>query len=316
MTGKKLAVLVFFIFSFVLFSGLANALRVGVAPGSQTLGTVEPGKQVKLNFYVVSDTKEDLPISLKYQASSKTLKRSDKVNFSKVSEEDFRSWFDFLGEKTFIIPPSKSFYPEAGLYANKKQTVILNIPEDAEPGYHAASLKLSPKISRPKGKGMGANLVTTAAGRVLFRVPGKVVRSGEILNFLGKRIDERREVVKVFFHNTGTVTMSAKLKSLKLFNETGSIILKKNGVTKKFKPDEIGTVYTRIPVQDLKEGKEYKVSATVSYGSEKASKNGTILVKEYKKEVIKPTGEKTKGILIWPILLIIGIVIIYYLIKR
>lgn len=302
------------IFFLIFFSETAYALYLGVAPGLYDLGELQRGSKKRLDIYIISDTTKEIPVSLKFvRPDLNALKSSGRVKAEEISEENIEPWFDLMGG-TFTIPPEKKFYKEVNLFANKKHSIILTIPQNAEPGYHAAEIEISPKISPPQRRAPRVEIITTARLVVLFKVPGEAKRDGKILDFMGERISKDFERVRVFFKNTGTVTIQARLKELSIIDNE-KVVAKNYGSSAYIKPGDIVSLSTITNIKGLKDGREYNVSAKVSYGTGELQKNGTVFIQKY---IEKAKPVKVKAVFPWwlIVMIIIVMIVIIYLVLR
>ncbi|MDI6806418.1 MAG: hypothetical protein QMD14_01215 [Candidatus Aenigmarchaeota archaeon] len=307
--GKFLLILVlFYIF---LSPELAHALRVGVAPGSINLGTVERGENVRLTFYILSDTDEKLPLNLEYEEIN-PFNIHPEWNLTELSEESFEPWINFLEGTRIEIPVTKIFYEEIQLAVNKKVDAILNIPANAEPGYHTANIALHPLVPPPAERGARITIITTANLRITFRVDGEVNRDLEVLGFLEKMENPTTLLVTVFVRNKGNVTLLAELSNLKLY-DGNKIISSVRGTKSKLKPGEIGNLITRLDARNLEEGKRYNASVTVIHRTGEITKVGSIVVPKY---VVIPEVKPPPPVFPWWIVIVVIGVITLIIIRR
>lgn len=309
-------ILIFTTFFILIFSKLSLALYVGVAPGHVDLGVVKRGEKIRLTFYILSDTKENLKIQLIYRDINPFIIGATPWSLEELSEESFENWINFIDGNPVEITSKKTFYPEIGLAVNKKYNAILTVPEDAEPGYHTATILLQPLVSSPTEPGARITIITTAELRITFRVEGKVERKVEVLGFLEKMEMPNTLLVTVFVRNKGNVTLLSKLTDFKVFDENGTVIASTPGTQSRIKAGKIGTLITRINTLNspLEIGKRYNASAKVTHATEEITFYGTLLVPKYV-EVIKVPAYPPP-FLWWGVLIIALICILGYLIYR
>jgi hypothetical protein len=115
--------------------------------------------------------------------------------------------------------------------------------------------------------------------------------------------------------NTGTVTVSAKTNSIKVYDENGNLKASLASETKKVKPGEKQILTALLPLNGIKEG-EYLASSNVNFITGDTQKNSTIRI--YPKTVPVPTAEvvaKPFGIPIW-VLILIALLIIFIIYRR
>jgi hypothetical protein len=301
-----------FILFFLLISLPVHALMVGVAPGSHVLGEVKRGQVIQLPIYIISDTKEKISISLQYQEIPPS---PTELNVNELSEENFKSWINFVEGETVEITPEKKFYPEIGLAANKKYFAILNIPENAEPGYHTAGILLQPLVSPPAERGLKIPIITTSAMRILFKVEGEARRSLDVVGFLEEREDPSTLLVKVFLLNSGTVTLTSTLENFTIFDENNNVISSNRGTSLTIAPNQVGYVFTRINLKgsNLEEGKRYNATAIIRHASGGIVKSDFIRVPPYVAKIVKVEKKvEVPWVIIFILLLIVFTMIILY----
>jgi hypothetical protein len=147
----------------------------------------------------------------------------------------------------------------------------------------------------------------------VFKVPGRSVREGRILEISTGAYYDDRLSLEVFFQNTGSVTIKPKSSVVQLFYDEksqevlyASVDYVKPGETKKFT--------AIMPAKNVKEGK-YNVTAEVDYVTGKAFKASMVelykplvpIVKVVEKEFVFPW---------WVIIVLLIFIIAYFYYKR
>jgi hypothetical protein len=210
---------------------------------------------------------------------------------SRVSEEDISSWIKFLEEKV-IVEENPKLFKIGGkeVWADKVTTMLVNIPKEAEPGYHLASIYLFPSVETG-GKGFGVSIITTAAARFIVNVKGNAIRSAKPINFLASWVDENRLRVNTIVENNGTVTMRIRVDDLQLIRDNKTIKFPPSSLL--VKPKQIAYIPSDI-IQKVEPG-DYKVKAKISWLSGGTEFEGMVRVPAYVKipvarvvEVAKP----------------------------
>jgi len=101
---------------------------------------------------------------------------------AEASQEDVGSWVE-IPRNPLLLSPAKSkvVYLAGGgvVKANEEADVILHIPNNADPGYHAGSISLNPQLAS-RGSGTGVTTIAVTRFVFVFRVSGEARRQGEI----------------------------------------------------------------------------------------------------------------------------------------
>ncbi|MCD6367654.1 MAG: hypothetical protein J7L45_01055 [Candidatus Aenigmarchaeota archaeon] len=298
----------------------ANAISLGTAPGAMYIGELERGRQYSVDFYLLTNSDKDLLVTLSYNEAKKSMfekNQTGRYTFipAEASEEDMSSWISFL-RKTLVVSPNNVFpvrFPDGSMVnANERATIIINVPNDAEPGYHAFEVVLSPKFRNAR-KGTGVSTIGVTRPIFIFKVPGNAVRSGTIDGIAGAREGDKARI-DVLFRNTGTVTVTARVTSLKIYNETGYYVetLKSGAVKVPPKSTSILKVYWID--KDKNRQKKIKVEATVDYLTGEVTKEAMVTIPKLTVTEKKVT---TKYVFPWWILIIIlGMIILYFYWRR
>ena len=315
---------IFFLTVLMIFSmpGHAMALNVGIAPPIIDFGQLEPGTEISGTFYIYGAGAEEfscdiMPVKVPTKFYYPDRPRNGYVfDVSRASEEDVSEWINLL-EKSVTVPKESYFVPEINAKVNRKIDFILNIPEDAEPGYHVGYILPSPKVSVTSTGGVGIGIISTIKATYLFTVPGDVIREVQILGFDYKRLDEKYEEIIVLVKNTGTVTTSVKLENIVI--DEGKRKTTLTGTShKKTEPNQIIELKAKYSVADKEEG-EYKATARISWLTGEEEKDGIIEILKYQKpvtvtgDVIAPPGPPA-GFPFWtaPMFIILFAIVIYW----
>ena len=193
--------------------------------------------------------------------------------------------------------------------------VVVHLPENAEPGYHAGAVTLSPQMP---SEGGGTGVVTFGVTRFVFvfKVVGTAIRKGEIMTVYAERLEEKKARLNVLFKNTGTVTVEAWVNSLKLYDKFGNLSAELRPADRVLiKPGQITELHAYWQDDHVKPG-SYRAEAVVSYLTGSASIDEKVDIPEAilveKKQEIVPGA--VGGIPWLTILLIIIIILllIYY----
>ncbi len=268
----------------LLLPGQANAISLGAAPGALDLGNVARGSERLIEFYVMSNAEQDMLVGVSYIAVHASIYEREKRTYytfipSEASEEDISSWIT-VPQKSILVSPAHTqlvTLPDgSAVRYNKKVTLILKVPKDAEPGYHAGAVNLQPQL---KAGGGGTGISSIGVTRVIFvfSIPGYAVREGNIIDMEAERVAENKVRVDVLFKNTGTTTVTARLDMIKLFDNFGLVAENiANGQLRKVKPGEVAILSGYwLENENIKSG-EYKTDTRINYITGSALKEKTI----------------------------------------
>ncbi|MBU0530621.1 MAG: hypothetical protein KKC05_03015 [Nanoarchaeota archaeon] len=295
-----------------LFTFSVNAYQLGVSPSVIDVGELDRGSTRVLHFFVTTQSKEDIIIKLDSQ--SVELDYFKKPGYEKYlqnySEQDASSWIEYINN-----PINLEYSPidkdDGTINRWRKVNFILKVPEDAEPGYHAISIRPTPQI--PQGYGTSFTVVGLTTTAVLVKVPGEAIRSGKILDvtnggFLGVRLR-----LNTVFQNTGTVTMSTRAYRVNIYDENDEVIKELKSVYQKIKPGEVLNLESLFK-PEMEPG-EYKIASSVSFTTGEEFKEATVFIGQPSVKFEEPTPIEipTAG---FEWVLIPIIIVIAYLIYR
>ncbi|MEA3342929.1 MAG: hypothetical protein U9Q92_02085, partial [archaeon] len=207
-----------------------NAISIGAAPGAIDMGSVPRGTERLVEFYVMSNAVQDILVGVSYIPVHASVYEREKRTYytfipSEASEEDISSWITFP-QKSILVSPTQTqlvTLPDGtSVRYNKKVTLIVKVPKDADPGYHAGAINLQPQL-KPGGAGAGISSIGVTRVIFVFKVPGYAIRDGNIIDMEAERVANNRVRVDVLFKNTGTTTVTARLDMVKLFDNFGMV---------------------------------------------------------------------------------------------
>lgn len=305
---------------FIMFISNALAISVGTAPGAYDIGDVKPGKDYAFKFYLITNSESDLLVSASYINVHQDMygrNQTGRYNFipSEASQEDIASWIEIPRNQILLSPKRVRIIQLWGggvVRANEEVNMILRVPENAEPGYHAGAVNIVPQVVASV-QGTGVSTIGVTRFIYVFKVVGNPVREGRIMAIVADRIAEDEAIFNILFKNTGTVTIDAKMDELKLYNNFGNFTARLNAGPKRIKPDEISVFSAYWKGKDVKPGM-YRAEAIVSYITDHTEMESDVDIPavirvEKKQEVTKGGGFPWLNLLF---LIIIIALIIYW----
>lgn len=317
---KKIAIL----FIPFLFITPVFAISVGTAPGVYDLGDVKPGSDNELTFYLLTNSRNDLLVSLGYidvHPSIYLRNQTGRYTFipAESSQEDISSWVEIKRTPVLISSSRvKTVQLKGGarLRVNEEAKLIIHVPKNADPGYHIGAINLGPQVVPGVG-GTGVATIGVTRFVFVFRVIGKATRDGKIINIVGDRVNEDKVVIDVLFKNTGSCTLNARVSSLEIFDKDGNCVANLKSGYKRIKPGDIQP----LPVIWNGGGSGgYRAEATVDYTTGHSFMQSGIeipVIVRVKPVVVAPKPGKAGfpcNTLLWLIaILIIAALIIYYI---
>ncbi|MEM5790803.1 MAG: hypothetical protein QXP77_02025 [Candidatus Aenigmatarchaeota archaeon] len=301
---RKVAIL---IFSFlILFSKVfAQEYIIGVSPPSLEF-KIEKGSSRMGSFFVLTPSNSSILINLESSPGltdyfSLSGRNSYLQNYS---EEDASSWIQPFSNPIELKP--KQGEQIGDIRAWREVGFLINIPKNAEPGYHL--VKLTPKPYLPPGYigPVGVQIATVTPINLILNVEGKAIREGKILDITGSYSDGSI-LIQVHFLNTGTVTISARATKIEVYDKNNTLIATISSGTQKVKPGDKIALSSSFPASKIQDS-EIFVHAVVDYLTGSTEKNSTVIIQPLiTAAVVKP--EKPFIIPVWLLILIFFVAI-------
>lgn len=244
----------------ILFAGLTMAQsQISTTPGFLDAGNLSEGDEIEMSFFITVDAERNVTLDVEVgePMASRLWNGDIPVEQQEYSQQDISDWIDVPDQIT--VDPSNEVDADFAS-GNYELRVGLEIPDDAEPGYHAAQLRFTP-VNTQTGEGYGAGTITSSVPEFMFRVPGDARREIDLTNLEAIRTGESQVQLLATFENTGTVTVDSR---------GGEANVVKNG-------KEVGTVdidgFTVSPGETAQvdatwsgeQGGEYQLEGTVNY---------------------------------------------------
>lgn len=264
----------FIIFSLLLASVSLAAISVGVSPPIVDVGKLEPGEAKVVSFDFITSSEETL---LVYMSAEK-----GKIDFfksrptytymlSNYSEEDTSSWVNLINNPIELKKPEGT---GSNIRGRREVKFLLEIPEDAEPGYHLLNVIPTPTFPSESVGAAGAVMVSIVPVSVIFEIEGSAKRAGVILDTVNGGYDGSRLKIDTYFQNTGTNTMTVRSYE-ELYDKDGNFIASSHSQKALLEPNEVTVLNTYISTGPI-DYDDYIVSTKVDYTTGMAYKNSTI----------------------------------------
>lgn len=262
--------------SIILLSVLSapvTAEGIGMSPASEELGTIQRGESKEITVYISTRGYEE-PFSMT-PSYGKPLTESifedtGQIEPKSYSGQDISSWVSFKRE-TVPLDPTDPIEVDGRKFAGNV-TYRIDVPTDAEPGYHAGVINLD-FIEEDSRDGFGASFVAQGLYTFTFKVPGTAYRDIKYnTRVLRTGVNELSVVNR--FVNQGTVTASISNAEFNVTHVGGN--LSKQGAVgnHRIPKGESTTVVTELRSSNVSAG-NYRVEGTADFMTGKATASDT-----------------------------------------
>lgn len=308
---KFYVLLIAFMFFSMLFTSNSFAqdkLFVGVSPQTVNLGEVERGTTKLVKFYIVTVSEEPLLVHLEPEKGIIDFFSSRFGGFIfNYSEEDTVNWVKFLSNPVELRAQNETLKTNYETIRGWREvSFLLEIPKDAEPGYHLVKINPNPSETPGAGGRVGARVIAMTAVSIIYKVPGEAIRDGIILDTIPEPYGNQLSI-DTHFQNTGTMTITA-MATQRIYDNDGNFITEIKSSIETIKPKEVKTLKSLLPLTSLSLG-DYKVLSDVSYTTGSAYKNSTIsITPEALAAIPKPSEEFPSWIYIFVIIILAVII--------
>ncbi len=283
----------------------AQEFQVGVSPLLLDLGEIQPGDSKFFTFSLITSSRDKFMVKLNAKKGDSSFFENRPGMLMYSSEEDPSSWVQFINNPLTI----ESEHSSPKIKRWEDVNLILNVPLDAEPGYHIFVIEPSPYV--PGGTApTGVSVVALTKITIIFKVAGDIIRSGNILDVTAEKVGSRTRI-NTFFQNNGTVSLSSRAHRIRIYYKNGTILKDLKSNIDHPKPGQVVNLVTFLNENEIKPG-EYRVFVNVSYVTGYATKETTLFISA--KEPSRVGGAVTAeeiGISVWIYLIPIIIVISY-----
>ncbi len=301
--------MIFFFFLFLIlfdFRAYAQNYIIGVSPSVIDLGRISRGSSRMVAFNVLTPSNSTILVNLESSEGmpeffSLTNRKNYLLNYS---EENPSSWVQPFSNPIELKPGAEEIIK--GIRAWREVNFLLNIPENAEPGYHLIKITPRPYLPTTSLGQIGVQIATVTPVMLIFNVEGNAIREGKILDITVRTSGTNAEI-QVHFLNTGTVTISARASKIEVYDKNHTLIATLSSGTKKVKPGEKVILSSFLPLSKIKDN-ELFVHARVDYLTDCTEKNSTVFIQpKIAAAVVKPA--KPFVIPLWLIVLIFFVLI-------
>lgn len=209
---------------FLMFASMGAGATFGIAPPNADLGTVRPGETLRGQIFISTDQEEPIEISPSAsppRAGSIYGGGNDLIDPEAYSDEDISDWVVFTGPSR--IDPS-TYNPPEGAPDDVDGAIEyeIQLPQDADPGYHGTAIDINPAFDG--GGGAGAVVRAVSQYEAYFRVEGTASRDVTVESARAFRTGEQEVRVDVLFRNTGTVTTEVIDGTMEVRDNSGNLI--------------------------------------------------------------------------------------------
>jgi hypothetical protein len=274
------------------------------------MGMLEKDSENIASFRLVTTSSESFLVTLSKEQGSKDFFSMTGYGeyFSNYSEESMMGWIEFFDDYAEL----ESLKEKEGMVgARKDVSFMVNVPEDAEPGYHVFRVKPTPVLSHEDLGQVGTKVVAITSVNFLLNVEGDAIRDGIILDVVSAGVHGGGWRTNTYFQNTGTVTMTAR--AIQTMYRDGEVVATSESAKELIGPDSMKSLSVPFSSSEITPG-DYEVRTTVNFLTGSVSKNSTLTILEPAVPPVKPE-EKPKPFP-WFIIILILIVVIAVLIYK
>lgn len=303
----KYRIIVFLSIFMIIFNALpANAAdyAVGVSP-IVINENFQKGEKRLVKFYLVTPSEDPMLVYMEIENGNKDFFKSGYASYiSNYSEENSAGWIRLTSNPVELKPGNETLQTTGGQIKGWREiNFMVNVPNNAEPGFHVVRIKPMPRVANDISGAVGANVVSVVAVTLLLNVQGKVARNGVILDVVPVDVNK----LSTYFKNSGTVTMSVKAVQ-KIYDENGDFIAEIYSPISLAKPNEIAILDTQYPFNSIN-STEFTISTAIEYPGGYSSMNSTVTLQKRAFRA-PPVQAQSEAIPLWIIILIIVIIVI------
>lgn len=274
----------------------AAGVSLGVAPSSLNLGEVERGETASGTiFLTVNDLEQRFLVRPAYQsvsADTYELDLADNYTVESANVNNFGSWMSFPSSGDVVDPGTSEAV--GGTLFESEVPFEVRVPEDAEPGWYVASIRLNPQISQDVS-GTGVSLRAITRPTIIFRVPGEVRREVEVVDSRGFRTGTSSGAARLTVRNTGTVSVYLDPENVGVVDPTGSNFDPPTGGETRIEPGETESVTVGWDGQGEIPAGNYQVQGAYNHLTGAMFVDQTVQITDFVQDVqiSEPEGNQT-----------------------
>lgn len=306
--------LYFLVVSFLLVSANVSASSIGTVPGFLEFGEVEEGETISQEIYITSTFDSELTLNPELTSGAGNAFEEDEPARFETSEESIESWTSIDQNVIVSQNNSETITLEDGtnVVAEGKFTVEIDIPSDAEPGYHYGTIRLNPEFSSEEGV-TGTRNWGEAVPYIRFKVKGNADRQVSVQDIRAFRRDQSIADIEVLLRNTGSVTVSTNYGDLDILstNKENEGDFNIEGVT--LEPGESQWVSGAWSENSKIEQGTFQVNGRVDYITGNAVASGSFSLPGINQVEVRPeedssdTSEEKDSVPIWFVTIVLVI---------
>lgn len=299
----------------VIFAGYASATYVGAAPGFVDIGEVERGETVEGSVYITTNYDNNFTLEPSFSEGRQSRMFGDFRDFQiaqQTSQKDVTGWFSF-SEGIDINPnTTQTIELEDGSSVNavSQFNYALEVPRDAEPGYHYSFLTLNAQI-QPEGNGAATATFGETTVDLRFKVPGDPQRNIGVNDVRAFRLGEDQVAVELLLRNTGSVTVGTDRFETDVIGSDREQVTTLSVQSVELEPGESQWVEANWNSGDRIEGGRYQVDGEVDYLTGSATASGSFELPDYDVVEVQPeddgAGEQGDGLPMWLVMMVLAL---------
>jgi len=310
--GFRKTIIVFAAILLMAYS--AASTSVGTAPGTQNIGELDAGNSYEIHFYVTTrgiDSSFTIEPEFQRASASNYEREPDENGFNphEASQEDISDWIEF-GQDTYSVNPNNervtSLDGGGSVNYNEEVSYIINIPEDAEPGYHRGAVDLNPDLS---GGGAGASSVSNIGltqYNFYFKVPGHAERDLRTMDVRSVRTGDDSARFDFIVENNGTVTTWVQRSGTTVYNDLGEAAGEVSTGGQYIEPGQQEIISTYWNDEQV-DGGEYRVRGDLNYITGNSIVDETISISD-RIQVEETDEEESDSVPMWLILMTLVVI--------
>jgi hypothetical protein len=305
--------LVFSLLAGLIFSFSGSSAFVGGTPGSINFGEVEKGGTIQREIFVTTDFQREFAINPSY-SRIRDQRIFEGPNRFEVSEKDISKWIEL--EQSTVNGSSEitgTLADGSKTTAKGSFTMTIDIPPDAQPGYHFGYVNINPRLISSSQDAPGS--LNWGESKIPFqmRVEGNANRQVSVINVRGFRLDEDQAAVEMLLRNEGSVTTTTRGFSFDIYDQRRNEITSLYANSRKLDPREEAWVEaTWNSEEEIDEG-TYQVDGQANYVTGSATASGSFSLPGIERVQVRPSNEDEEdgktggGVPVWFVVIVLSI---------